>query len=210
MIEAHGLSDIGPVRNMNEDCFFSAQALRLFVVADGMGGHAAGEVASGSAVDTIRTSSAAPKRQDFPGPTASNRRSRSRPIASGPRPVSRTGGCSAKRSTTTNTSGWGRRSSARSFEGLAVAHVGDSRLYLWPRPARPAHARRLVGGDHARAQGKSDPAGPPPPIRHVLTNVLGAARARRSAPLEHDLRGGEMILLFSDGFHGVLADETLR
>ena len=53
MIEAHGLSDIGPVRKTNEDGFFSDPALQLLVVADGMGGHAAGEVASSLAVDTI-------------------------------------------------------------------------------------------------------------------------------------------------------------
>ena len=38
MIEAHGLSDRGPVRKSNEDCFVSDTTLRLFVVADGMGG----------------------------------------------------------------------------------------------------------------------------------------------------------------------------
>ena len=52
MIDAHGLSDRG-LRKSNEDSFISDPTLKLFVVADGMGGHSAGEVASNLAVETI-------------------------------------------------------------------------------------------------------------------------------------------------------------
>ena len=55
MIDAHGLSDRGPVRKSNEDSFISDPSLKLFVVADGMGGHSAGEVASNLAVETIES-----------------------------------------------------------------------------------------------------------------------------------------------------------
>jgi serine/threonine protein phosphatase PrpC len=53
MIRSFGGSDVGRRRQMNEDAFLCDDALGLWVVADGMGGHAAGEVASQEAVDTI-------------------------------------------------------------------------------------------------------------------------------------------------------------
>src|SRR5215475_127622 len=48
-----GLSDVGRKRQSNEDAFFLDDRLGLYVVADGMGGHAAGEIASQEAVETV-------------------------------------------------------------------------------------------------------------------------------------------------------------
>src|SRR4026209_3065484 len=53
VLSAYGATDIGPVRKTNEDNFASDEGLQLFVVADGMGGHSAGEAASSLAVETI-------------------------------------------------------------------------------------------------------------------------------------------------------------
>ncbi len=53
MLEAFALSDPGLVRKGNEDGFICSETLQLFVVADGMGGHSAGEVASRLAVETV-------------------------------------------------------------------------------------------------------------------------------------------------------------
>jgi len=49
----HGLTDLGRKRRTNEDAFFMDDELGLYIVADGMGGHAAGEVASREAIDTL-------------------------------------------------------------------------------------------------------------------------------------------------------------
>ena len=53
MIQACGISDTGRVRKSNEDKFVSDPEFRLFAVADGMGGHSAGEVASRLAIETL-------------------------------------------------------------------------------------------------------------------------------------------------------------
>lgn len=54
MIDSAGLSDVGRKRKENQDCFCIEDNLRLYVVADGMGGHLAGEVAGRMVVDSIR------------------------------------------------------------------------------------------------------------------------------------------------------------
>src|SRR5437660_1222821 len=54
MLTAHGVTHQGRVRKVNEDSCFADVELGLFVVADGMGGHNAGEVASTLAVEAIR------------------------------------------------------------------------------------------------------------------------------------------------------------
>src|SRR6186713_574318 len=53
MMRSYGATDVGQRREANEDAFLQDDELGLWVVADGMGGHAAGEVASREAIDTI-------------------------------------------------------------------------------------------------------------------------------------------------------------
>lgn len=215
MLEAHGLSDVGHARKTNEDSFISDTALQLFVVADGMGGHSAGEVASSLAVDAIagfirRTEGdgdvswpyGIEPRLSFSG----NRLRTAAHLAN--RRVFR----AAERHDEYTGMGTTIVGALISGRRLAVANAGDSRLYLFAdgRLTQLTHDDTWAATVLA-AQGNSGPAGrPSSSMRHVLTNVLGAREEVDVHVSEHDLSGGEMILLCSDGLHGVLDDSTLQ
>jgi len=215
VIEAHGLSDAGPVRKTNEDSFVSDSALQLFVVADGMGGHSAGEVASGLAVETIagfirRTEGDGDVSWPYgidPNLSFSGNRLRTAAHLANRR-VFR----AAERHDEYTGMGTTVVGALISGRRLAVANAGDSRLYLFAggRLSQLTHDDTWAATVLA-AQGNSSLAGPPPPsMRHVLTNVLGAREEADVHMSEHDLMGGELILLCSDGLHGVLDDGTLQ
>ena len=214
MIDAYGSSDPGPVRKTNEDSFFTDATLRLFIVADGLGGHSAGEVASNLAVETI---SGFIRRTEDDGefswpygiePALSftgNRLRTSLHLAN--RRVFR----AAERHD--EYTGMGTTVVAAMIAGnrLVVAHAGDSRLYLFAKGGLTQLTRDDTwAATILAAQGEPNPAAPPPrSMRHVLTNVIGAREQADVHLGEFDLAPGDMILLCSDGLHGVLDDETL-
>ena len=215
MVEAHGLSNAGPVRKTNEDSFISDPGLQLFMVADGMGGHAAGEIASSLAVETItgfirRTEEDAdcswPYGVEPALSFASNRLRTAIHLAN--RRVFR----AAERHDEYTGMGTTIVGAFISGSCLTVANAGDSRLYL----SMEGRLTQLTTDDTweatmRAAQRESHPAvRPSPAMRDVLTNALGAREQVDVHVSEHDLSGGEMILLCSDGLHGVIDDTDLE
>ena len=214
MLEAHGLSDPGPVRKSNEDSFISDAALRLFVVADGMGGHSAGEVASSLAVETIagfirRTEADAEFSWPYgiePGLSFLANRLRTA-VHLANRRVFR----AAERYD--EYTGMGTTVVGALIAGtrLAVANAGDSRLYMYANGG----LIQLTHDDTWAAtvlasQGSSNPAAPAESMRRVLTNVLGAREEAEVRLSEHELTRGDMILLCSDGLYSVVDDGALE
>ena len=213
MIEAHGHSDPGPVRKINEDSFVCDTDLRLFIVADGLGGHSAGEVASGLAVETItgfirRTE----EDTELSWPYGIE------PALSFGGNVLRTAVYLANRRVFRAAekhdeyTGMGTTVVAARITGprLSVAHAGDSRLYLLSN----GELKQLTRDDTWAATilaAQGDAAGVPPPrsMKHVLTNVIGAREQADVHLGEFDLAPGDTILLCSDGLHGVLDDAAL-
>ena len=212
IICSFGLSDAGG-RVGNEDCYFADDALGLFIVADGMGGHLAGEVASRLAVDTL---------EHF------IRRSEDSTDLSWPLGIDATLSLEGNRVRTALH--LAHRRVFRAAEGseeytgmgttavcafvrngqLVVGHVGDSRLYLLAGGA----LRQLTTDDTwiaaLAASGTADPAAlATHPMRHVLTNVLGASEQVEIHVSEHSLSGGDALLLCSDGVHDVLDQPAL-
>ena len=214
MLEAHGLSDRGPVRKSNEDCFVSDPALRLFVVADGMGGHSAGEVASNLAVETIagfiqRTEEDAEFSWPYgiePNLSFGGNRLRTA-VHLANRRVFR----AAERYDEYTGMGTTVVGALISGTRMAVANAGDSRLYLFSGGTLTQLTRDDTWAATVLAsKGSAEVAAAPESMRRVLTNVIGAREQTDVRMTEHDLAAGDAILLCSDGLHAVLDDRAME
>lgn len=210
---ACGATDIGPVRESNEDNYLIDEALGLAMVADGMGGHAAGEVASAGALTEMRAylarhaaalvaaPDAAPPDPDttWSDPAAGAVRLLHAAIAhtnaslyaqncARGRPDG--GGMGA-----TLTGFW--RPPA-SLGPLVAFHVGDSRLYRWRAGVLEQLTRDQTLYQQALEAGMLDHL----PARNLLLQAVGPSaavtpevRSQRAAP-------GDVLMLCSDGLHG--------
>ena len=203
----------GSVRTINEDSVVSDSALGLLAVADGMGGHNAGEVASRLALEGVcgfllKSST----ESDFTWPFGvdpamsfnANRVMTAVKFAN--RSVFR---ASEERAGYT---GMGSTLVAALFESahFCFASVGDSRVYV----ATQTDIRQLSRDDSwvvmvAAERGVDAAALKKHPMRHVLTNVLGARSEIDVSVSESELNEGETLMLCSDGLHGAVPDEMI-
>ena len=215
MIRAFGVSDAGRVRKSNEDRFISDLHLRLFAVADGMGGHKAGEVAAQLAIDTISGFvSRSENDNDVTWPYGID------DSLSFDGNRLRTAICLANRrvfraaESTDDYGGMGTTIVGLLVNGaqVAIGSVGDSRVY------RLSGGRLLqVTTDDSWASTilSQDPSLKPVdiahhPMRNVLTNVLGGRSTVEVRVSEHTLHDGDVLLLCSDGLHNVMDLEALK
>jgi protein phosphatase len=215
MLTAHGVTHPGRVRKSNEDALFSDPVMGLFIVADGMGGHNAGEVASQLAIETIRVflqRSAGGDDVTWPygiDPSLSfqaNRLMTSIRLAN--RRVFKAG------ESRDEYTGLGTTVVAALVDDsvLTFSGVGDSRIYLFAsgRMEQITEDDSWVATVLAREPGMSETQLAAHPMRHVLTNVLGAREPMDMDVGERTLEGGETLLLCSDGLHGALDDREIE
>ncbi len=176
---AVGLTDVGRVRKVNEDTFACLDAFRFFVVADGMGGHKAGEVASRLAVETmVGFVSRSADGAEFSWPYGIE------PMMSFEANRLRTAIHLANRRVFRASedldeyTGMGTTvvSALISDTTLVVGHVGDSRLYLWRDGALSQLTKDDSWAMTILGQETGDPLAPAPAhsLKNVLTNVVGA------------------------------------
>jgi serine/threonine protein phosphatase PrpC len=206
-------SDCGRVRKKNEDAFLADPGLGFFAVADGMGGHAAGEIASHLALDTLRKSIAESKQNretEFsPNQTA---------LLSPPSTLLVNGIRLANQAVFQFSQekeeyrGMGTTVVALFFSDSSsvVSHVGDSRLY------------RIRGGridqvteDHSlvwkqyREGYLSKEALSSSPLKNIVTRALGMNPMVDVDVQEIDLQKGDLLVLCSDGLSDLVQDEEL-
>lgn len=210
-----GLSDIGRHRDLNEDSFLVAELplatpaakgpAYLLAVADGIGGHSAGEVASAAAVETLRTVVAG--RLALPGPVPDLAAVLREAFASVNDEVYR------RATATTHLNGMGTTLVAvLAAAGRATAaNVGDSRLYLGR-----GEAMTQISVDHSwaaeqvRSKLMAEADIERSPFRNVVTRSIGGAEPPSVDTFELDLRPGDSLLLASDGLFGPLEEKALR
>ena len=220
MLRAHGVTDKGRVRAINEDCYLVDESLRLCVVADGMGGHKAGEVAANMAVGAVAEylrEARLPGAQDIEdtGTWPFGFEPALSPVGNLLRTAVHVANVQVLETavTTEAYSGMGTTIVAAYIDGgtLSVAHVGDSRMYLFSND----RLSQLTSDDSWMAAILAeDPRVDPAtllhhPMRNALTNAVGARAGAAVHVVEHTLSGGERFAMTTDGVHGVLDEKRI-
>lgn len=204
-------TDVGP-RKMNQDHHGSWPELGLYVVADGMGGHNGGEVASHLAVEAIHAfieESARTADITWPfGLETKNSIDLNR-LTTAVRLANRK--IYSEGSKAPELSGMGTTVVAALVAGdkVAIVSVGDSRLYR----LRNGSLEQLTSDDTWLASvlgaKQAEDADPGHPLRHVLTSVVGTKDDLKPESREEELKSGDTLVLCTDGVHGRLDGHTL-
>jgi serine/threonine protein phosphatase PrpC len=205
-LEVAGKTDVGCVRTNNEDSFDYDTGTGLFVVCDGMGGHAAGEVASGmavrSVVDFFRALKGKDQDDSSEGSSAAlenainfaNERIR--------KAAARIPGHAGMGSTIV--------AAILSGDGASIAHVGDSRIYLIRQ-----HQIQLLTSDHSLvmegvrsglmsledAQNSS--------AQNIILRALGAEDTVRPDVTDLPVKAQDILLLATDGLTRHVEDDRI-
>lgn len=207
-----GITDLGRKRDRNEDCFLINEELRLFVVADGMGGHAGGEYASAMAVNTVEEIISG---LDVPTESAEGEDD----------PVEVTRGLIAEAVGQASRRIYDWAQEHPEFRGMGttavvmfvhggnayIAHVGDSRLYalrdgeieqVTEDHSLVAESIRegLLTVEEARTHR----------MRNVITRALGFKDAVVVDVQVRAIARGDKFLLCSDGLSGQVEDHEIR
>jgi protein phosphatase len=207
------LTDVGRKRKGNEDSLYVNPEQKLFVVADGMGGHAAGEIASRIAVDSIN---------EFVCLTGGDEE------ITWPFGLDETISYDGNRLKTAvrfaNKKVLEATKEKSEYEGMAttvcavlvddqvanLAHVGDSRVYLW----RGGELRQLTS-DHSWVNEQiqsgviSAEQARTHPLRNVVTRALGGKADLQVDMQTHDFEAGDVLLLCSDGLTTMIPDDDI-
>lgn len=198
-VTSAALSDAGPVRSVNEDACLDAADVGLWVVADGMGGHEGGQLASRMVIDCLDSDPDRSSQEAFVTDVYGRLQEANRRIQA----VSRD------------------RFEGRSI-GSTVAVLlifGSRAICLWAGDSRCYLLRdnllRQVSDDHSHVAELVRQGALPPemasahPLRNVITRAVGARESLQLDRCDIDLRAGDTLLLCTDGLNKVLSDDEI-
>ena len=210
-VEFAGGTDVGRVRSQNEDSFQIDRDLGLILVADGMGGHIGGDIASRTAIEAVNDYIL-----EYEPPEDGGRPSDPHSIDSSME-IARTAVYRANQ----RIIGLNRERGLPEGRGMGttivglwlpdglskgiVFHVGDSRLYRF-REGRLDQITR----DHSLYQAWVDAGrSGEPPNRNIIMRALGIVDEIESDISVQRIQAGDIFLLCSDGLNGMVPDDTI-
>ncbi|MCL2717590.1 MAG: Stp1/IreP family PP2C-type Ser/Thr phosphatase [Lachnospiraceae bacterium] len=206
MLESVAITDIGKKRSLNQDYVYATREKighlpNVFIVADGMGGHNGGELASQWTVQTmldeiVDSDEKNPRKVFEQAMQAANnvirRKAYENPVLYG----------------------MGTTIVAATLDGhhLQIANVGDSRLYIIEPEKKSI---RQVTKDHSlveemvRLGGMAKEAAQHHPNKHIITRAIGAKEKLQIDFFSEKIHAGELVMLCSDGLSNMLSDSEI-
>jgi len=213
MLEAHGQTDVGRRRKLNEDNFLVDPEPNLYAVCDGMGGHNAGEVASKMAIETLAAfieKSHREKEITWPYGLDVNLSFDGNRLKTAIKLANKKVFRAADNREDYTGMGTTIVAALVTANTMTIGSAGDSRCYL----VRDGKLTQLTRDDSwvsaALGEGilNSDEIDRHP-LRNVITKAVGAKDTIELDVIEHRLQTGDIAMLCSDGLHAMLSDEQI-
>ena len=205
MIKTFSITDIGKKRKMNQDYVYTSEMSvgplpNLFLVADGMGGHKAGDYASKCAIETIVEA------------VESSSDTEAVPVLE--KAIRRANDVVRRRSEEDEAlNGMGTTVVAATLDGdtMYVANVGDSRLYVvGPREIRQITRDHSLVEEMVRMGGLKREQARSHPDKNIITRAVGAEDEIEVDFFQVQLKQGDIVLMCSDGLTNMIEDEEIR
>lgn len=203
MLKTYAITDIGLRRQLNQDFIFSSEAPvgslpNLFIVADGMGGHKAGDFASRYAVETIVDEIKSTSEKE--------------PAAILNKAISKANEYTIQKAAEDEKlSGMGTTVVIATCIGssLEVANVGDSRLYLINDKIEQVTIDHSLVEEMVRMGSINRETARNHPDKNIITRAIGAQDTVEADIFTLEVGIGDMILLCSDGLTNMIEDEDI-
>ena len=202
-METYSLTDIGQTREMNQDYFFSSEEPvgnlpTLFIVADGMGGHKAGEFASCFTVEKVVEAVTGSKKEDIPEILGDAIRNANLALIeyAGEHPQMHGMGTTVVAAVVTENQ-------------LYVANVGDSRLYIVGKNSRQVTRDHSLVQEMVRIGELDETQARSHPDKNIITRAIGADKNLKIDVFEEQIEPGDKILLCTDGLTNMLEDTAI-
>ncbi len=208
-----GETNVGMKRNHNEDNFAVLEEEKLFVVADGMGGHASGEVASQMAIDTLREFFRATSQDPeatWPYKMDKARGYEENRLITGVKLANLRIFESAQRDAKQRGMGTTLVAMLVVDDGVLVGHVGDSRVYRWrENKLEQLTEDHSLLNDYIKMKRLTEEEIANFPHKNVIVRALGMKDSVKVDTILDPPKPGDIYMLCSDGLSGPVTDEEI-